>query len=153
VSGALKSWMRPAGVAKIMSKPLRNRIMTANINTYIEDFIVAKQTEGRSAKTLRLYRHLLKDFAAFLGEGATLKDVTIEQGRAFSLDAVQPPLPFRRRPLVEAALKAWSAARLANAMADLADAVLQSRRNPALADTIAERALLAIAASGRRSAA
>src|SRR5262249_50319397 len=78
--------------------------------------------------------------------------LAIEQGRAFSLDAVQP-LPFRRRPLVEAALTAWSAARLANAMADLADAVLQSRRNPALADTIAERALLAIAASGRRSAA
>jgi DNA polymerase-3 subunit delta len=77
----------------------------------------------------------------------------IEQGRPFSLEALQPPLPFRRRPLVEAALKAWSAARLARAMADLADTVLQSRRNPALADTIAERALLAIAASGRRSAA
>jgi DNA polymerase III subunit delta len=76
-----------------------------------------------------------------------------EQGPGFSLDAVQPPLPFRRRPLVEAALKSWSAARLAAAMADLAEAVLQSRCNPALADTIAERALLAIAASGRRSAA
>jgi len=34
----------------------------------------------------------------------------IEQGRGFSLDAVQPPVPFRRRPLIEAALKAWSAA-------------------------------------------
>ena len=79
--------------------------------------------------------------------------LAIEQGKAFSLEAVSPPLPFRRRPLLEAALKAWSAARLGNAMADLADAVLQSRRNPALADTIAERALLAIAASGRRSAA
>jgi len=79
--------------------------------------------------------------------------LAIEQGRAVSLDAVQPPLPFRRRPVVEAALKAWSAARLANAMADLADAVLQARRNPPLADTIAERALLAIAANGRRSAA
>jgi len=30
---------------------------------------------------------------------------------------------------------------------------LQSRQNPALADTIAERALLAIAAGGHRSAA
>jgi len=77
----------------------------------------------------------------------------IEQGRGFSLDAVQPPVPFRRRPLVEAALKAWSAARLATAMAQLADAVLDARRNPALADTITERALLAIATSGRRSAA
>jgi hypothetical protein len=35
-------------------------------------------------------------------------------------------------------------------MADLADVVLQSRRNAALADTIAERALLAIAASAAR---
>lgn len=77
----------------------------------------------------------------------------IEQGRRFSLEAVQPPLPFRRRPLVEAALKTWSATRLATAMAELAEAVLQSRLNPALADTIAERALLAIAANGRRSAA
>jgi DNA polymerase-3 subunit delta len=77
----------------------------------------------------------------------------IEQGRGFSLEAVQPPVPFRRRPLVEAALKAWSAARLTTAMAQLADAVLDARRNPALADTITERALLAIASNGRRSAA
>ena len=76
----------------------------------------------------------------------------IEDGATFSLDAVQPPLHFRRKALVEAALKAWSAARLDAAMAELADAVLDSRRRPALADTIAERALLAIAAQGRRSA-
>ncbi len=76
----------------------------------------------------------------------------IENGATFSLDAVQPPLHFRRKALVEAALKAWSAARLTAAMTELADAVLDSRRRPALADTIAERALLAIAAQGRRSA-
>ncbi len=76
----------------------------------------------------------------------------IENGATFSLDAVQPPLHFRRKALVEAALKAWSAARLTAAMTELADAVLNSRRRPALADTIAERALLAIAAQGRRSA-
>jgi DNA polymerase III subunit delta len=79
--------------------------------------------------------------------------LAIEEGGSFSLDAVQPPLHFRRKALVEAALKAWSAARLSAAMADLAAAVLESRRNPALADTIAERALLAIATQGRRSAA
>ena len=79
--------------------------------------------------------------------------IAIEEGASFSLDTVQPPLHFRRRALVEAALKAWSAARLTAAMADLAAAVLESRRNPALADTIAERALLAIATQGRRSAA
>jgi len=79
--------------------------------------------------------------------------IAIEDGAPFSLDAVQPPLHFRRRAAVEAALKAWSVARLTTVMAELADAVLESRRRAALADTIAERALLAIATQGRRSAA
>ena len=64
-----------------------------------------------------------------------------------------PPLHFRRKDLIAAALELWTAARLAAAMAELADAVLQSRRNADLADTIAERALLAIAVNARRSAA
>jgi DNA polymerase-3 subunit delta len=79
--------------------------------------------------------------------------IAIEDGAPFSLDAVQPPLHFRRKVLVAAALKAWSVARLTAAMAELADAVLESRRRPGLADTVAERALLAIATQGRRSAA
>ena len=66
---------------------------------------------------------------------------------------MHPPVQFRRQPLIEAALKTWSAARLATAMAELAEATLQSRRNSDLANTIAERALLAIAKNGRRSAA
>jgi hypothetical protein len=36
-----------------------------------------------------------------------------------------PPLHFRRKPLVEAALKVWTAARLVRAMEQLADATLQ----------------------------
>jgi DNA polymerase III subunit delta len=79
--------------------------------------------------------------------------IAIDEGGSVSLDMLQPPLHFRRRASVEAALKAWSAARLSVAMADLATAVLESRRNPVLADTIAERALLAIATQGRRNAA
>jgi DNA polymerase-3 subunit delta len=79
--------------------------------------------------------------------------LAIDEGGSFSLDAVQPPLHFRRKTLVEAALRQWSTARLLTAMAELAGAVLESRRNSALADTIAERALLAIAANARRSAA
>jgi len=77
----------------------------------------------------------------------------IEDGSPFSLDSALPPGQFRRRDAINAALKAWSAARLAAAMAELADAVLQARRNSALAETIAERALLSIAAKVRRSAA
>jgi hypothetical protein len=41
---------------------------------------------------------------------------------------------------------------LLSVMAELADTVLQSRRNADLGGTIAERALLAIAANGRRAA-
>jgi DNA polymerase III subunit delta len=77
----------------------------------------------------------------------------IESGASFSIDSVQPPLHFRRKGAVEAALKQWNAARLTAAMTDLADAVLASRRTSALADTIAERALLSIAMKARRSAA
>jgi DNA polymerase III subunit delta len=77
----------------------------------------------------------------------------IEAGTGFSLDAVQPPVNFRRKGEVEAALKLWNAPRLAAAMAELAEAVLESRRNSALADTIAERALLRISLQARRRAA
>jgi len=77
----------------------------------------------------------------------------IETGAGFSLDALQPPVNFRRKDAIAAALRLWSAARLLVAMNELADAVLQSRRNADLADTIAERALLAIAANVRRNAA
>jgi DNA polymerase III subunit delta len=77
----------------------------------------------------------------------------IEAGAAFSLETVQPPVNFRRRDLVAAALKQWTAARLATAMTDLADAVLASRQTPALADTIAERALLVLAVKARSGAA
>jgi len=77
----------------------------------------------------------------------------IESGAPFSLDNLQPPLHFRRKGLVDAALKRWNAARLVDAMAELADATLTSRKTPALADTVAERALLALAVKARRSAA
>jgi DNA polymerase III subunit delta len=81
--------------------------------------------------------------------------LAIESGGGFSLDAALPPAQFRRRKAIETALRLWNAARLSTAMAELADAVLQSRRTNELAETIAERALLAIAvrAKARRSAA
>jgi DNA polymerase-3 subunit delta len=77
----------------------------------------------------------------------------IEEGAPFSLDGLQPPLHFRRKSLVEAALKQWNAARLAAAMAELAAAVLAARKTPALAETVAERALLSMAVKARRAAA
>ena len=77
----------------------------------------------------------------------------VEAGIPFSAESVQPPLFFRRHGTIEATLKLWTAARLAVVMAELAEAVLQARRLNKLDDTIAERTLLAIAASARRAAA
>jgi DNA polymerase III subunit delta len=61
-----------------------------------------------------------------------------------------PPVHFRRKPLVETALNAWSTARLARTMEQLADAAFNVRRSPALADALTQRALLSIAQSARR---
>jgi DNA polymerase-3 subunit delta len=67
-----------------------------------------------------------------------------------ALGAFIPPLHFRRKSSVEAALAAWTAPRLLRAMEQLAEAALNVRRTPALAESLAQRALLAIAMERRR---
>lgn len=61
-----------------------------------------------------------------------------------------PPVHFRRKPLVETALGAWSAPRLERVIAQFAEAALDTRRRAALAEAIAERALLAVAVMAKR---
>jgi DNA polymerase-3 subunit delta len=67
-----------------------------------------------------------------------------------AMRAFVPPIHFRRQRAVEAALSAWTAPRLARAMAQLADATLSMRKTPALADALGQRALLSLAVSARR---
>jgi DNA polymerase-3 subunit delta len=57
---------------------------------------------------------------------------------------------FRRKPFVEAALNGWNAARLEAAMLDIAAAVLDVRRDAAVAESLARKALLSIALRARR---
>jgi DNA polymerase-3 subunit delta len=71
-------------------------------------------------------------------------------GAMQALDAAQPPIHFSRKPLVETALKTWTATRLVRAMAQLAECALEVRRQPALADAMAQRAVLSIASAARR---
>ena len=61
-----------------------------------------------------------------------------------------PPVHFSRKPRVEAALRAWTPARLLRAMDQLAEASLETRRQPALAEAIAQRTLLSLAVNARR---
>jgi DNA polymerase-3 subunit delta len=78
--------------------------------------------------------------------------LAVEDGKSATqvVESAQPSVHFRRKPLVEAALKAWTAARLERVMAQLAEAALEVRRSPNLADAIAQRAVLSIASSARR---
>jgi DNA polymerase-3 subunit delta len=78
--------------------------------------------------------------------------LAVEGGKSATqvVEGAQPPVHFRRKPMVEAALKAWTAARLERVMAQLAEAALEVRRQPNLAEAIAQRAVLSIASSARR---
>jgi DNA polymerase-3 subunit delta len=78
--------------------------------------------------------------------------LSVEEGRTAAqvLDAVQPPIHFRRKPLLETALKAWTSERLLRVMQQLAEAALEVRRQPPLADAVAERTVLSIASAARR---
>jgi DNA polymerase-3 subunit delta len=67
-----------------------------------------------------------------------------------AIGGFRPAIHFRRRPQVETALRNWSSARLEKAMAQFADVALESRRRPALAAAMVERALLSTAQSARR---
>ena len=71
-----------------------------------------------------------------------------------ALGSLMPPVHFRRKPLVEQALRSWTAARLLQAMERLADAGRDMRelRSPidGLTDPIAQRTLLSIAMAARR---
>jgi len=64
--------------------------------------------------------------------------------------SVPPPVHFRRQPLVEAALKTWTAARLLRVIDQLAQATLETRKQADLAEAIAQRTLLSIAMNARR---
>jgi DNA polymerase-3 subunit delta len=57
---------------------------------------------------------------------------------------------FSRKDAVGEGLRLWSEPRLARAMQQLADAALDARRNAALGEAIAGRALLSVAMSARR---
>jgi DNA polymerase III subunit delta len=63
---------------------------------------------------------------------------------------IQPFVHFSRKAAVETALGSWTSARLARAMAQLAEAALETRKQPAIAEAIAQRTLLALAVNARR---
>lgn len=78
--------------------------------------------------------------------------LSVEEGRSESdvADSGFPRLHFSRKSLVETALRNSTSERLSRVIAQLADAAFEMRKQSALAETIAQRALLAIAVNARR---
>jgi DNA polymerase-3 subunit delta len=68
----------------------------------------------------------------------------------FAMMRGAPPVHFSRQARVSAALRAWSPPRLLRTMRQLAEASLETRKQPALAQVIAQRSLLSIAVGVRR---
>jgi DNA polymerase-3 subunit delta len=76
--------------------------------------------------------------------------LAVEEGASVAEAARGSFVHFTRQAAVEGALRTWTAARLQRAMAQLAEAVLESRRQAWLAAVIAQRTLLALALQARR---
>ena len=68
------------------------------------------------------------------------------------LESGYPRLHFSRKPMVEIALRNFTAPRLAAIIDQLATAAFDMRRQPQLASVIAQRVLLSIAVNARRKA-
>jgi DNA polymerase-3 subunit delta len=78
--------------------------------------------------------------------------LSVDEGSSVSeaVDGARPPVHFRRKAVIETALRNWTSARLVRVMAQLSDAVFETRKQPALAEAIAHRALTAIAVNARQ---
>lgn len=78
--------------------------------------------------------------------------LAVEEGQSITgaVEGARPPIHFRRKSAIETALRAWTAAKLLDAMNSLADALFQTRLQSHLAETIAQRSLMTLAAAARK---
>jgi DNA polymerase-3 subunit delta len=78
--------------------------------------------------------------------------LAIESGDSIELAMKRsvPPVHFTRERQISEALRIWSPPRLLRAMEQLAEASLEMRRNAPLAEAIAQRILLSLAANARK---
>jgi DNA polymerase-3 subunit delta len=76
----------------------------------------------------------------------------VDRGRTSSdaMRTLAPPVFFKRQGLFERQLVSWTVQRLDRAIEAVSQAVLDSRRMPALGDSLVERTLLSLAVNARR---
>ena len=139
--------------------------VVADASALALDAVVDAAFAGRTARNRgavlqgALGRHLARHDPVL---GAALRDAAAQgaararRRRRTAFTAMRsfiPPIHFRRDAMVEAALKAWTAPRLAARHgAARRDHAQRARAPPALGDALAQRALLSIAVSARQRA-
>jgi DNA polymerase-3 subunit delta len=132
--------------------------VVADASALALDTLVDAAFAGRIADVEKEFsKAMVAGTAPFAIVGAALRQVErlhalrldVESGSSASavIERVQPPIHFRRKALVETALRHWTAERLVKAMAMLGEASLDARRYADLAETIAQRAVTMIARS------
>jgi DNA polymerase-3 subunit delta len=133
--------------------------VVADASALATDAIVDAALAGRTAE---LEVQLGKARTAGLASGSILfaagrqlaqlhrARLAVEEGADVRKALFPMHVNFRREAAVETALKTWTAARLVRAMAQLAEAALAARQQPALADSLTHRVLLSLAVSARR---
>lgn len=110
------------------------------------------ETEFAKALAAGTYPGLIISAAQRHAASLHKASLAIDEGAsaASAAESGFPRLHFSRKGNVEAALRNFSAARLRGVIDQLAVAALESRRQAALAASIAQRALMAIAVNARR---
>jgi DNA polymerase-3 subunit delta len=132
--------------------------VVADASALALDTLVDAAFAGRIADVEKEFsKAMVAGTAPYAVVGAALRQVErlhalrldVESGSSASavIERLQPPIHFRRKALVETALRHWTAERLAKAMAVLAEASFDARRYADLAETIAQRAVTMIARS------
>jgi DNA polymerase-3 subunit delta len=78
--------------------------------------------------------------------------LAVEKGESPSnvVEYTKPKVFFRRKPLFERALNRYDSEALSRELVSLSDTALEARKNPALAESLTERAILRLARGGKQ---
>lgn len=79
---------------------LRREKLETTIPALIDLFAATKQTENKSKATVAWYRQRLGNFARFMGEGASLPELTIHSARAFVASLQDRENRYEDHPIV-----------------------------------------------------
>jgi site-specific recombinase XerD len=79
---------------------LRREKMEMTLPTLVELFAATKQAEGKSPKTVTWYRLMIGRFIQFLGDTATIRDLSLKNARAFVAHLQGQKTRYQDHPLI-----------------------------------------------------